>query len=178
MRKITVYIGIAFSLSFLSNSTQAQVLKNKMDTIKSTAKNRGNEDTVKSANKAISKTLNNTKSNTNLSSNEGDTSSVDVTGKTLGIFTGSEGSSAADSATAIQSFMNGTSDNGFYYEITNTVVTERDTAKSINKVWFTTTGEGRFELNSATMMGVPAGLPLIAISHTDRPKYSIILDDE
>ncbi len=94
------------------------------------------------------------------------------------ILVGGGGVSAADSAAAIKSFMSSNGGSGFYYETTNTVITEKGTAKSINKTWFTSSGEGRTEMNLAAMMGVSGGTPIIGISHADQPKYSVILDDE
>ncbi|MGH2566041.1 MAG: DUF4412 domain-containing protein, partial [Ginsengibacter sp.] len=174
---------------------------------KNTAENRANNKTAQSTNGVLDKVDNATKtksttSNTNTASTQGeqgdtaatnrvfgafakaaqqnpnDTSAADVTMKALGILVGGGGVSAADSAAAIQSFKTANGGAGFYYETTNTVVTEKGTAKSINKTWLTTSGEGRVEMNLVAMMGVSGGSPMIGISRAAKPNYSIILDDE
>jgi Domain of unknown function (DUF4412) len=110
--------------------------------------------------------------------NPNDTSASDLTMKALGNLVGGGGVSAADSAAAIKSFTTANGGAGFYYETTNTVVTEKGTTKSVNKTWFTTSGEGRVEMNLAAMMGVGGARPMIGISRVSKPNYSMILDDE
>ena len=56
---------------------------------------------------------------------------------------------------------------------------KKGTAKSVNKTWFTTSGEGRVEMNLAAMMGVNGARPMsVGISRISKPNYSMILDDE
>lgn len=206
MKKLPVCIAIFICMfcSFYSNSSQAQLLKKIMNTVKNTSENRANDKAAQGTNHVLDKVDNatKTKSTSNSTStqeqqgdtastnrvlgafakaaqqNPNDTSAADVTMKALGILVGGSGVSAADSAAAIKSFSTANGGAGFYYETTNTAVTERGTAKSVNKTWFTTSGEGRVEMNLAAMMGVSGGSPMIGISHAIKPNYSIILDDE
>ncbi|MEP7252951.1 MAG: DUF4412 domain-containing protein [Ginsengibacter sp.] len=201
MKKSPVYIVILTYLFFslYSNSLQAQFLKKIINTVKNTANNRANDQAAQSTNKAIDKAANTTKTKTNNSSDEAgdssstnevlgafakaaqdnpnDTSAADLTMKGLGNLIGGGGVSSEDSAAAIKSFMSSSGGSGYYYETTNTVTTERGTAKSINKFWFTKSGEGRVEMNLAGMMGMSGGSPMIGISRADKPGYSAILDD-
>jgi hypothetical protein len=166
MKKLSVYIGILTCLfcSLYSNSLHAQFLKKLVNTVKNTA-NGASDKASPSTNKADQQS-------------QSDTAAVDAALKGLGILIGGDGVSAADSAAAIKSFMKSSSGSGFYYETTNTVVSKRGTTKSINKTYFTSSGEGRFEMNLAAMMGFSGGSPIVGISRADKPLYSVLLDDE
>ena len=205
MKKINITLVVAMLFIFLHpNDVRAQLLKKIMNTVKNTADNRINDKAAQSTNQVFDKVDGATKtkstSNTTTSAgtqgdtastnrvlgafasaaqqNPNDTSAADVTMKALGILAGGGGVSAADSAAAIKSFMKANGGAGFYYETTNTVVTKKGTAKSVNKTWYTTSGEARVEMNLAAMMGVSGGSPMVGISRASEPTYSIILDDE
>ena len=203
MKKLNITIALVtiFALLYATDSN-AQFLKKIMATVKSTAENNANNKAGDETNKAIDKTFDaeTSKPSGNTShgtvgdsaatnsvlgafakaaqQNPNDTSAADVTMKALGILAGGGGVSAADSAAAIESFMKANGGTGFYYETTNTVVTEKGTVKSVNKTWFAASGEARVEMNLAAMMGVSGGSPMIGISRASKPTYSIILDDE
>lgn len=205
MKKLPVYITIfsCFFFSLYSSSLHAQLLKRILNTVKSTAENRANDKAAQSTNEVLDKADNATKTKSATTStstreqgdtsstnkvfgafakaaqqNPNDTSSADLTMKALGILASGGGVSSADSAATIQSFTTANGGTGFYYETTNTVVTEKGTAKSVNKTWFTTSGEGRVEMNLAAMMGVNGAKPMVGISRISKPNYSMILDDE
>jgi hypothetical protein len=206
MKKSAIYISISTCLFFClhTNALQAQFLKKIMSTVKSTAENRANDKAAQSTNQVLDKVDNSmkTKSGSNSTNTPGeqgdtastnrvldafakaaeqnpnDTSAADVTMKALGILAGGGGVSSADSAAAIQSFTTANGGAGFYYETTNTVVTEKGTAKSVTKTWFSTSGEGRVEMNLAAMMGVNGARPMVGISRASKSNYSMILDDE
>ena len=195
--KSLIIFGLLFLFSANINLAHAQFLKNILNTVKNTGQNRANNKASQATNNAIDKidkpsnsnsqTANADTSSTNkvlgafakaAQQNPNDTSSADLTMKALGILTGGEGVSAADSASAIKSFMTGSSGDGYYYETTNTVVTNRGTNKAVNKTYFTASGEGRTEMNLGAMMGVSGGSAMIGLSRADNPKYSVMLDNE
>lgn len=111
--------------------------------------------------------------------NPNDTSAADLTMKALGNLTGGGGVSAADSANAIKAYTTANGGSGIYYEYTIETNTKQNGAvKSISKMYLTSNGEGRSEMNLAAMMGAQNASPLVVIGKMDQPHYSVVIDDE
>ena len=117
--------------------------------------------------------------------NPNDTSMSDLLAKSLGNIMGGNGVSASDSAQAIQAFKitGGGSASGVYYEITNTVVAKGKQSQTITKNWITADGRGRGEMDLAGLMAAMMGQkinskPVVVISRSSMPTYSITLDDQ
>ncbi|HEY5461617.1 MAG TPA: DUF4412 domain-containing protein [Hanamia sp.] len=203
MKKLSICTTIFFALliCFYSNNLQAQFFKKIMNTVKNTAQNRANNQASQSTNNTIDKAVSGKTSNTNNSSMQGgdsastnrvlgafakaaqdnpnDTSMSDLLGKSLGNLTGGGGVSAADSVAAIKSYMSADGGSGTYYEYSIETNTKKTgTTKSTSKLYFTSNGEGRSEMNIAAMMGAKNSSALIVIGKTNQPHYSIILDEE
>lgn len=186
MKNSTIYALTFFLFSLIcTKPLQAQILKNILNTVKSTAESRANDKAANATNSAIDKILTKKDSSNKVldafakatQQNPNDTSAADLTMKALGILTGGSGVSPADSAAAIKNFSTATGGAGFYYETTNTVVSKNGTVQSINKTWFTSSGEGRVEMNLAAMMGANGAAPMIGLSRLSFPGYSILLDN-
>ncbi|MEP7280158.1 MAG: DUF4412 domain-containing protein [Bacteroidota bacterium] len=109
--------------------------------------------------------------------NPNDTSSADLTMKTLGNLMGGGGVSAADSAAAIKSFMSAKGGNGFFYQYATSITTKQSgtTADTSNR-YFTSSGEGRSEMNIPAMMGVKGANSMIILAHAHQRHYSLNLD--
>lgn len=203
MKKLIIYTTIFFVLlaCFYSNNLQAQFFKKILNTVKNTAQNRANNQAAQSTNKTIDNTVSGSTSNTNNSSiqtgdsattnrvlsafakaaqdNPNDTSMSDLLGKSLGNLAGGGGVSAADSAAAIRSYMSADGGSGTYYEYSIETNTKKTgTTKSTSKLYFTSNGEGRSEMNIASMMGAKNSRTLIVIGKANQPRYSVILNDQ
>ena len=153
------------------NPVNAQFFKDVLNTIKSTAQGRANNQASSTTNKAIDKT-------TGLGSGSTKTPDTSAAGmmKALGIFTGGGGVSAADSATAIDHFKQGNGGSGFSYQYGMTATSKKGTVKDTSYRWLTNDGEGRSEMK-ILMPGVASG-KLIVIGHASQPGYSILLDPD
>jgi hypothetical protein len=195
-------IAILLCLLMSANSLHAQFLKKIIDDVKQTAQNRADDKANDATNKAIDKIGSGTqkKSNNNSNSsnidtaavggvlgafakaaqdNPNDTSAADLTMKALGNLVGGGGVSAADSADAIKTYTTANGGSGIYYEYAIETTTKQNGAsKSTSKMYLTSNGEGRSEMNLAAIMGAKNGSPLVVIGRMNQPHYSVILDDE
>ncbi len=196
-------IIILLCLLISANSLHAQFLRKIINDVKQTAQNRADDKANDATNKAIDKIGSGTqkKSGNNSSNssiidtaaiggvlgafakaaqdNPNDTSAADLTMKALGNLTGGGGVSAADSADAIKIYTTANGGSGIYYEYTiETNTKQSGDSKSISKMYFTSDGEGRSEMNLAAMMGAKNTSPLVVIGRMEQPHYSVILDDE
>src|ERR1700712_900198 len=87
--------------------------------------------------------------------NPKDTSSSDLTMKVLGNIIGGNGVSAADSAAALQKFMQARGGNGVHYQyITVITAKQKPGGSDTSNMYFNQNGEGRSEMNLPAMMGV------------------------
>jgi hypothetical protein len=203
MKKPPVYITILACLFFslYSNALQAQLIKKIMNTVKNTAENRVNDKAAQSTNQVFDKVDNNTKTKSATTStstqeqgdtasankvlgafaqaaqqNPNDTSSADLTMKALGLLAGGGGVSAADSAAAIESFINAKGGSGYYFESITTTATKKGTSKDTSKIYMTSAGEGRSEMR----INIPGAMSnqFINIGRATNPKYSVMLYPE
>jgi hypothetical protein len=159
--------------------TQAQFFKQLLNNVKQTVQNRANGKADQATNKSLDKV--DTSSNSLLgafskasAANPKDTSAADLTMKALGIFTGGGGVSAADSATAIQSFRSATGGTGIFYQY-QTLITSKKNPPSgdTSSTWFSNAGEGRMEMR-LPMPGITTN-KIVSIGRAGEPKYSVQL---
>ncbi len=189
---------IFFTSLCYTSSVHAQFLKKIINDVKQTTQNRADQKADQATDKTIdgitqSKSKNNNSSNTDTAAlggvlgafakaandNPNDTSMSDLLSKGLGNLVGGGGVSAADSATAIKTYMTANGGSGTYYEYTIQSTTKKSgTITSISKMYLDNNGEGRSEMNIAAMMGAKNGSALIVIGRMNEPRYSVILDDE
>jgi Domain of unknown function (DUF4412) len=163
-------------------TAHAQFLKNLVNNVKQTVQNRANGKADQATNKSLDKV--DTSSNSLLgsfakasSSNPKDTSAADLTMKALGIFAGGGGVSAADSASAIQSFRTASGGSGIFYQYQTLITTKKNPpVNDTSCTWLTNGGEGRAEM-TIPMPGVTGG-KIISIGHAGQPKYSVQLYPE
>ncbi|MEP6684193.1 MAG: DUF4412 domain-containing protein [Parafilimonas sp.] len=193
-------IVILLCLLMSANSLHAQFLKKIINDVKQTAQNRADDKANDATNKTIDKIGSSTKKKSSDNSsnidtaafggvlgafakaaqdNPNDTSGADLAMKALGNLTGGGGVSAADSADAIKNYMTANGGSGIYYEYAiETNTKQNGAAKSTSKMYLTSNGEGRSEMNLAAIMGAKNGSPLVVIGRMNQPHYSVILDDE
>lgn len=108
--------------------------------------------------------------------NPNDTSSAELTMKALGNLMGGGGVSAADSVTAIKSFMSAKGGSGVHYQYATTIVSKQGTNTDTSAIYFTNSGDGRSDMNLPGMMGVKGKNKLIILAHAGQPHYSLTLD--
>jgi hypothetical protein len=158
---------------------QAQFLKQLLNNVKQTAQNRANGKADQATNKSLDKV--DTTSNSLLgafakagAANPNDTSAADLTMKALGIFTGGGGVSAADSATAIQSFRAASGGTGIFYQYQTLITSKKNPPTADTScTWFTNSGEGRMEMR----MPIPGIVTakIVSIGRAGEPRYSVQL---
>lgn len=204
MKKVLIYLQLFITVVVCNeNTVHAQFLKNIINSVKQTTQNRANSKADQATNQAIDNAGNSAKKNSNngntsasdvdtasltkvlgafgqaVQENPNDTSSADLTMKALGILTGGGGVSAADSAAALKKFSTANGGSGTYYEYTiESNTKEHGSMKNISKMYLTSNGEGRSEMNLAAMMGAKNATPLIVIGRMEQPHYSVIIDNE
>jgi Domain of unknown function (DUF4412) len=181
MRKTLAFAAPVLLLLAASNpvSTQAQFLKQLLNNVKQTAQNRANGKADQATNKSLDKV--DTSSNSLLgafakagAANPNDTSSADLTMKALGIFAGGGGVSAADSATAIQSFRAAVGGAGIFYQYQTLITSKKNPPTAdTSSTWFTNSGEGRMEMR----MPIPGMVTakIISIGRAGEPRFSVQL---
>jgi Domain of unknown function (DUF4412) len=162
---------IAILLAVATAPAHAQFFKDVLNTVKNTAQGRANSKASSTTNTAIDKT-------TGIGSNNNKTPDTSAAGmmKMLGVMTGGGGVSAADSATAINSFKQGSGGSGFSYQYLMSATSKKGTLKDTSCRWLTNDGEGRSEMK-ILMPGVASG-KLIVIGHAGQPHYSILLSPD
>ena len=194
MKKILLCSAVLMAVSFYPHTLHAQFLKNMVGSINQTIQNKKDYTNSKAAHNndsAAQLTLANTimqaADTTPLNKvldaftkaakdNPNDTSSADLTMKALGNLIGGGGVSPADSATAIKSFTTASGGNGFYYEtVTNVASKQTGTNNDTSINYFTTSGEGRSEMDLPGMMGIKGGNKLVTLSHANQKRYSLTL---
>ena len=172
MKKLLPGAILLIIMGYLPPSpAKAQFFKDVLNTVKSTAQGRANNQASSTTNKAIDKSTGLGSSNTKTP----DTSAAGMM-KALGLITGGGGVSAADSATAINSFKQGSGGSGFSYQYLMTATSKKSTVRDTSYRWLTNDGEGRSEMK-ILMPGVASG-KLIVIGRAGQPHYSILLDPD
>jgi uncharacterized protein DUF4412 len=194
MKKTQALTAILFITLFYCNLLHTQSLQNILNSIKQTAQERANE-------KSLHKSDNTTQINPNSASlssfsgdttpiskvlnafakaakeNPNDTSSADLTMKALGNLMGGGGVSKADSMTAIKSFTSAKGGSGVVYQYVTIITSkQRGTHADTSSKYFTSSGEGRSEMDLPGMMGIQGGNKLTILAHANQPRYSLILD--
>ena len=184
MKKKTFLAFILSAVMLLQqNFMQAQLLKKIIDNVKQSQTSKSNST---NQNETIDTTgLSNGMTRVfgafgkAASDNPNDTSSADLVMKALGNLTGGNGISSADSAAALKTYKTARGGNGVYYEQTTTMTTKKKgTTKSVSRMYFTESGEGRAEVNIAAMMGAKNSKAMVQISRLSNPRCGVMLDDE
>lgn len=166
------------------NLVHAQILKKIIDNVKQSQQNK--ESNTSNQNETVDTTgLKNDMTRVfgafgkAASDNPNDTSAADLVTKALGKMTGGNGISAADSAAAIKTYKTARGGAGVYYEQTTTMTTKKTgTNKSVSRMYFTQSGEGRAEMNVAALMGARNGEAIIGLSRISNPRCGALLDDK
>ena len=202
MNKFLISSSCLSILLCISLAGRAQFFKEILNTVKQTAQGRANSKTSQTTNNTIDKvdslghprtTTTNTTANSSpfdtssnsvlgafakaAARNPNDTSSADLTMKALGIMTGGEGVSAADSAKAVREFQSSRGGSGIYYEYRLTTSGKKfKEIRDTTRMYFTNGGEARSEMR-INMPGVESS-EMINIGHLNMPKYTFSLYPE
>ena len=186
MKKNTFFAAAILTALMLlqQNFLHAQILKKIIDNVKQ------NQQTNKNSTSSQTDTIDTTGLTNDItrvlgafgkaaSDNPNDTSSADIVMKGLGNLAGGNGISSADSLAAFRMYKSAKGGNGVYYEQTTTMTTKKTgTNKSVSRMYFTQSGEGRSEMNLAAMMGAKNSEAIVGLSRLSNPRCGVLLDDK
>jgi Domain of unknown function (DUF4412) len=181
MRKTSSFAAFLLFVmaAFRPVSSQAQLFKQLLNTVKNTAQGRANNKADQTTNKSLDKV--DTTSNSFLgafsksgsSGNPSDTSAANMTMKALGLFAGGGGVSAADSTAAFESFRSASGGSGMFYQYEMKMTSKKDpTVDDTTCSWFTNNGEGRSEME-LPLPGMKS--KITSIGRIAQPRYSLQL---
>ena len=156
----------------------AQFFKNVLNSVKQTVQSKSNDKASTVTGQAFDKatTVPSSKTGGTAAANPNDTSSADLTMKALGILTGREGVSAADSAAAIKSFMAASGGSGYFFQYETTATSKKGTTKDTMLIYMSGAGYARSEMR-INMPGMVSG-KIINIGHAAQRQYTVMLDPD
>jgi L-rhamnose mutarotase len=171
MKKLLTSIALLAIASLYPITSNAQLLKNIINSVKIPGQNKSNQNNKKS-------------DTTHAKGGSGDSSANALAMKFLGKLGQANAVSPADSASAIAGFKKGGSGgSGIHYQyLTTGSGKQKNTIQDTMNTYITNSGQGRSEMNLAGMMaaamggGVKIGSPLVVISNAAQRKYSVFLD--
>jgi hypothetical protein len=167
MKKLLTSIVLLTTVCLYPLASNAQLLKNIMNSVKMPGKKSQKPDTT----------------HTKTTNTSSDSASSAAVMKYLGKIGQANAVSPADSAAAIATFKkSGGGGSGIHYQYLITAIGKQKTPiKDTMNVYFTNSGQGRSEMNLAGMIAAAAGVktggsPLVAISNIAKRNYSVFLD--
>lgn len=174
----------------------AQFFKQLLNSAKNTAQNRANDKASQTTNQTLDKvdgatqikskngssgtsttgTAAGASAGASSGSSAGDTSAANATMKTLGLWTGGGGVSAADSVAAIKSFKTASGGSGIFYQYQTLITSKKGNSRDTSNLYLAANGNGRSEMR-INMPGASSGM-IINIGHATQRQYSVLLDPD